>query len=207
MTAVRVVFNAYTKSVALGRQAKQALKIIKQVGNKADKCATAFVKPALVLGEATTNGTTCDGAVANSTVQEDYINLNNCSVSSCDLCNLAPLNVNKTQVETCETELKTVSDTAAACLRSGDCTCLTTPPTIPELCDPYVTTVLNAVKEVKKKCTGADEKGSFTFCSALAKEVPKLVNMCGKIEPNKPAAATATARARDLRGMFNKMML
>ena len=51
--------------------------------------------------------------------------------------------------------------------------------------------------------------GSFTYCSGLAKEVPKIVEECGKVEPNKPAETleTATARARDLRGMFNKMML
>ena len=77
MTAVRVVFNIYTRSISLGRQAKQALKIYKQINNKFDKCDTAFVEPAKVLGEATTNGTTCGGAVAPPSIQEAYINLNN----------------------------------------------------------------------------------------------------------------------------------
>ena len=112
MTAVKVVANIYTKSISLGRNAKQAKKIYKQVNNKFSKCATAFVDPAKALGEGTKLGTTCDKAVANSTIQKDYITLNNCSVSSCALCDTSGLGVDEARLDTCETQLKNVSDTA-----------------------------------------------------------------------------------------------
>lgn len=209
MSKVKIVFNLYTKSSSLGVQAKRAAKFAKQVGNKFSKCGTEFVNATTALGLATTNGTTCAGEVATSDIQNDFLTLKNCSVSSCDLCDLSSVGVtNETlaQVATCETELKNVSDTAAACLRSGECSCLDTPPTIPETCDPFVTTTLNAIKGVKDKCTDKDEKGSFTNCAGLVKATPGLVDKCGKVEPVGPPS-TATARARDLRGMFNKMML
>ena len=113
ITAVKVVFNIYTKSISLGRQANRAQKIYKQVNNKFGKCDTAFVEPAKVLGQATTDGTTCNKTVAPQSIQDKFTILNNCSVSSCELCNLTGLGVDIDRVKTCETELKNVSDTAA----------------------------------------------------------------------------------------------
>ena len=70
------------------------------MAKKEVKSGTEFTEAAKALDEATNNGADCDGALANSTVKADVLELNNCSASAQKLCG-PPANVSESEAKNC----------------------------------------------------------------------------------------------------------
>merc|ERR1712142_1329229 len=183
---VKAVFAEYRKGTNRLRQVKRIVKWISQIEKKEAKAGTEFADAAKALDEATNNGADCDGALANSTVKADVLELNNCSVSAKAACNSSNYaKVNESEATNCIEILEFSVNSTKAWL--SDPKTSTYPPIYPDpRCVEFVKTNEPIVKTARENCIGTGPTGSFGQCSSILKKVPGLILSCGKIEPNGP---------------------
>jgi len=183
---VKAVFAEYRKGTNRLRQVKRIVKWISQIEKKEAKAGTEFAAAAKALDEATNNGADCDGALANSTVKADVLELNNCSVSAKDAC--SPSNyakVNQSEATNCIEILEFSVNSTKAWL--SDPKTSTYPPVYPDqTCVDFAKDKEPIVKTARENCIGTGTTGSFGQCSSILKKAAGLIKTCGKIEPNGP---------------------
>jgi len=189
---VAKVFSEYRKGTNRLRQVKRIVKWISQLAKKETKAATEFTEAAKALDEATNNGADCDGALANSTVKADVLELNNCSASAQKLCG-PPANVSESEAKNCVDILELSVNSTKDWL--SDPKTSTFPPVYPDpTCVAFAKDKESIVKTAREDCIGTTKTGSFGQCSAILKKAAGLIKDCGKIEPNgPPGAAVATS--------------
>merc|ERR1711872_964922 len=183
---VAAVFAEYRKGTNRLRQVKRIVKWISQIQKKETKAATEFTEAAQALDEATNTGADCGGALANSTVKADVLELNNCTASANSSC--APknyANVSESEAKNCVDILELSVNSTKAWL--SDPKTSTYPPVYPDqTCVDFAKDKEPIVKTARENCIGTGTTGSFGACSAILKTVPGLIYTCGKIEPNGP---------------------
>jgi len=191
---VAAVFAEYRKGTNRLRQVKRIVKWISQIEKKEAKAGTEFAEAAKALDEATNNGADCDGALANSTVKADVLELNNCTASANSSC--APknyANVSESEAKNCVDILELSVNSTKAWL--SDPKTSTFPPVYPDpTCVAFAKDKESIVKTAREDCIGTTKTGSFGQCSSILKKAAGLIKDCGKIEPNgPPGAAVATS--------------
>jgi len=181
---VAAVFAEYRKGTNRLRQVKRIVKWISQLAKKKTKAATEFTEAAKALDEATNTGSDCDGALANSTVTADVLELNNCSASAQALCT-PPANVSDSVAKNCVDILELSVNSTKAWL--SDPKTSTYPPVYPDqTCVDFAKDKEPIVKTARETCIGTGTTGSFGQCSSILKKAAGLIKTCGKIEPNGP---------------------